>query len=346
MTGADAENHQQRWAEEDQPQRREDAADGGKEDLQRRAGCFRTNVETSFDAHLRRVRSDRASDRDAGPLCMDDRTDQRREVFDTGGHSHLFEGFGSRAAQLDLAERARNEQRERALLMTDQLLEGPIQAEARLHTDRDDIESVWQGSLDFRASCTDQLVEPQDREVEADGNAYDQKHRDPYGRAHQQPEDCANGPQCGRRRNPERLNAGGVQPQWRAGEVELSLKVRGLRGGRETLHSSPGPAAQRGYQALTKWLLQLEGDRALAQAELLAGEPLTSQRGSIDCARASDSQCDPQCADSRQHADKDGQHVVHAIAVIRRMMTFPIASRPAASPSITQPIGLTNIGRK
>ena len=53
LVPVDAQGHQQGWAEQDQPQGRKDAADGGEQDLQRRARCLRADLKAAFDAHLR-----------------------------------------------------------------------------------------------------------------------------------------------------------------------------------------------------------------------------------------------------------------------------------------------------
>jgi hypothetical protein len=60
------------------------------------------------------------------------------------------------------------EQGERPLLVTNQLLERPVQAEAGLHADRHHVQRVWQHGLELRPPLTHQLVEPNHGEVEPD----------------------------------------------------------------------------------------------------------------------------------------------------------------------------------
>ena len=105
-------------------------------------------------------------------------------------------------------------------------------------------------------------------------------------------------------------------------------------------------AATRCEKALEERLLELEGDCALAQAELLAGEPLAREGRGVGRLRASDPHCDHHGAGRSHQTEQGGKEEVHAIAVMRRMMMLPTASRPAARPMSTQPTGLINIGRK
>src|SRR5256885_9530386 len=58
LVAVDAEDHDQRGAEEYQPQGREHAADGGQKDLQRGARGVGTNLQAALDTHLRGVRGD------------------------------------------------------------------------------------------------------------------------------------------------------------------------------------------------------------------------------------------------------------------------------------------------
>jgi len=77
-------------------------------------------------------------------------------------------------------------------------------------------------------------------------------------------------PRC--RCDAERLQAGGVQVERVADEVELAAEVRGLRLGRQAHRLAFHPAPQGSEQSLEEWLLEPQRDRALAEAYLLAGE--------------------------------------------------------------------------
>ena len=88
--GGDAEDDQQRRPEDDQPQRWENAAYGGEEDLQRRAGGLDTYLQPALDSHLSRVSGDRPRDGHSCALGVEDRADQGDEVLDPGRLGHLF----------------------------------------------------------------------------------------------------------------------------------------------------------------------------------------------------------------------------------------------------------------
>lgn len=125
----------------------------------------------------------------------------------------------------------------------------------------------------------------------------------------------------------------------------MAAEGGGLRCRREPEHLPREPFADRKPKPLSERFLELEGDRALAESELLARESLAREGAGVACARASDAGRDQQHSRGRQHAHNDRESV-HAIFVILRMMMFPMASRPAEMPIITHPSGLVNMGRK
>src|SRR5437667_12057729 len=67
MLGGEAEDDQKGRPEDDQPQRRKNAADSGEEDLQRGARGLDADLQAPLDPHLRGVRGDGAGDGHAGP---------------------------------------------------------------------------------------------------------------------------------------------------------------------------------------------------------------------------------------------------------------------------------------
>src|SRR5256714_15623310 len=101
LVAVDAEDPDQRGAEEYQPRGREPAADGGQKDLQRGARGVGTNLQAALDTHLRGVRGDRPRDGHAGALRMQDRAHEAREVLDARSLGHLVQRVGTRPAQLD-----------------------------------------------------------------------------------------------------------------------------------------------------------------------------------------------------------------------------------------------------
>src|SRR5260370_20275865 len=127
--------------------------------------------------------------------------------------------------------------------------------------------------------------------------------------------------------------------------MELALNARRLSGRSHPVHLLGDPAAHRCGQPLAERLLQLQGDRALSEPKLLARQSLTSERGCIACSGPHDSHRDKPHSGRGCESHADWKQV-HAIAVIRLMMTLPITSKVAASPRITQPSGVTNMRRK
>ena len=121
--------------------------------------------------------------------------------------------------------------------------------------------------------------------------------------------------------------------------------MRGLRLGRHARHLPLQPAPQGRRQALDERLLQLQRDGALAEADLLAGEALAGHRRGVCGPRRDDADGQQVSADRGRDADKDRQRV-HMIAVSRRMIRLPMNSRKPAKASMTQPSGLTSMGRK
>jgi len=77
------------------------------------------------------------------------------------------------------------------------------------------------------------------------------------------------------------LQAGRIQAERVADEIQLAAEMRGLRLGRHARHLPLQPAPQGRRQALDERLLQLQRDGALAEADLLAGEALAGERCSV-----------------------------------------------------------------
>ena len=224
------------------------------------------------------MRGDRARDGYTGALGVEDAADQRREILDPGRIGHLLEGLGPRTPELDLAQRPRHEQGQRVVLVAHQLLERPIEAEARLHADRDHVQRVRQRRLELGAPIADELVQPEHRQVEPEGHADHQGETSRKRCADEHADRGADGAEPGRRCDAERLQTGGVEVERVAHEIELAAEVRGLRVGRQAHRLAVDPAPKWSEQSLEERLLEPQRHRALAEAHLLAGEALARKR--------------------------------------------------------------------
>jgi len=105
--------------------------------------------------------------------------------------------------------------------------------------------------------------------------------------------------------DPQYLQAGRVEPEWSANEVEVAPEGGGLRGRREADDLRGEPSPQRHQQSLPQRLFELEGNSALAEANLLACQSLAREGSCVACARAADSGDDEPHARRRHHAHDD-----------------------------------------
>jgi hypothetical protein len=197
---------------------------------------------------------------------MEDGAHQRGEVLDAGRLRHVVQRFGTWAAKLDLAQGARHQQRQRSFLMAHQLLQRTVEAKAGLHAYGHYLESVGQHCLQLCAPLADELAQPQQREVEAQHGAGGDADQYCQRRADHDPDGRAQRSEAGAGRDAQGLNARRVEAEWVADEVQLALEARRLRRRREPADLSGDRFADGLEEALTEWLLELQGDGALAQA--------------------------------------------------------------------------------
>src|SRR5437879_410672 len=100
MLGGDGKDDQQGRPEDDQPQRRKNAADRREENLQRGARGLDANLQAPFHPHLSGMGGDGARDGNAGALGMEDGADEPGEILDAGGIGHLLQRIGTWPSQL------------------------------------------------------------------------------------------------------------------------------------------------------------------------------------------------------------------------------------------------------
>ena len=291
------------------------------------------------------MRGDRPRDGHPGALRVQDAPHQRVEVLDARRVRHLLQRVCARAAKLDLAQSPRDEQSERSFLVAHQLLERPVKAEAGLHADRHHVECVRQHRLQLGPALVYQLVEPQDGQVEPDRHS-DEKCQADRDRCRDQHTDRnperAQSRGC---RDAQRLQACRVETKGVTDEIELPAEVLGLCRWGQPVHLPCEPAPAGREEPFTQGFLQLEGDGALAEADVLACESLPGQHRRIARVGGDDPRHQQPYAGGRDDPDEDWKRV-HVIAVRRRMTKLPIASMTAARPSMNQPSGFVNIGRK
>ena len=190
-----------------------------------------------------------------------------------------------------------------------------------------------------------ELPQPEDRQIEPDHQAKDERHRDRERLPDQDADRGADRAQAGGRRDAQRLHAGWIEAKRVADEIELALEVRLLCGGCEPRHLPGDRLADWRHQPFAQRPLELQRDRALPQPELLADQALAKQRSSVGRLRCPHADDDHHDAERGGEADQSTQ-AAHTTVVIRRMMIVPVARSPTAMMTITHPIGCVNRGWK
>src|SRR6266849_2413844 len=290
-------------AEQDDPQRREDAADHRQHHLQRRLRGLFLRPLAPLAAHLVSLDAQDLADAGAELLRLDDRLDEVVQVLDAAAPAHLVHGLESRPAEADLTQNLGELLGQRVLVLVGDTRERGIETKTGVDGDDEQVHRVRQALLDLRPAGVHLLLQPHHRQVVAQDRADRERDDQVHGIPEKEAEPQSERRQHGRGHDPDRAEVLRRQVAGPAGKLEPVHEVLTRLRRRGARQYGAQPFDRRAQEPLAERSLQLD---LLHRQRLLAAvdrEALLDQLGSVHLRGAREAQEDDENAD----ADAEGK---------------------------------------
>ena len=261
--------------EDDDEQRREDAADEREQHLDRRLGRHLLGALAALDPELLGLDLEHLGDRHAELLGLDDRADEVGQRRDLGARDDVAQGLAAGLPDAHLGERPAELVGQRSLELLDHLAERGVKAETGADRDRQQVERVRDHEQDRVLPCPHLPAQPELRDDVAEQRA-DRDHQEADDRRQAQDVDDEEQEEEDRRPDDraDRLDAepiGHPHVARVAGQRQASLRGVGEGRARHPLHAAGEPGHERAQGALDERLPGARAPRGSWPASTRAG---------------------------------------------------------------------------
>jgi hypothetical protein len=301
-----------RGSEQNDPQRREDAAHHGEHHLQGRLRGFLLRALAALAPHLVRLDAEDLADAGAELLRLDDRLDEVVKVIHPALTPHLVHGLQARAAEAYLSEDLGEHVRQRVLVFVRHPSEGGIETKPGVNRDHEEVHRVRKALLDLRATPVDLLLQPEHRQVVAEDHAKREAADDVQRACQQQTEQQAQrAKDCGRDQT-HGTEVGRREVAGSPGHLQPVVQVLPRLRRRRPRKGVAQPLDHRAQEALAERPRQLhflERQRLVAAAGAVNLKALLNHLRRVGLGRAAEADEKHQDADPRD--DRQNQSGTH-----------------------------------